>query len=821
MKRTAPTLLIIFICFCFSHFLVSANQPQEKTSEQVTTSSDSSSDEMIKEQEKADEKKKKAKKDKIFLMGLAMLRLNWAGVKGDDVRFRYSDMGLPADFSTRERASLMVDGTFGNGKYTIDGYLNYDPENRITEPALDFFLRVGNDQKHISVGDFRIGIFLDSIFNRFQHPFRGVLIGSSSKHLGLEVVGGVERGESGIDLLPADSGAGPYYMSEAPVLRGSEVLYLVVRSISDTNIELKRTLMERGRDYYIDYDRGGITFNNPIYSYDELGNPVFIEINFQYESLIGKFTRYLFGFRTFLSPFNFMKVNFSYLADMDRALKFDDAFKSRRGIFTLGLNIDSKPLNFLGEFSFSENSEEKGGTGFFGGGTLNIARNLKFFFNSWSIKDRFPTFANKQLEYGFSLFQIFPFFSERNIFLSPFQFTRNLGTELFPFNLAQLSIDESEAHGFLEWKDKNNTFSAGYGLRKEIDGDMQGDTLYASSFHNGKKTKMWGKYALTHDRDDLSLNVDNSVNDILLGARHRLFKLKKGEVYAQADYSGKYFNDQLNISPDTYLSSFSLFTEYLTGREGVFAGYHNEILTERESGDTRMDVDVFELGVRSHVYKWLFLDSRVRSEKGYRDDNEVDNKIVSLGLGLESRKFRALGRYEIQRNRSDENEGRRSLWSLFLYGSPLKRMSLSLRYYNQTGREEVPYSVTEQSEEQMNFRLMWRPVHFLSLFSHWRYDTNIELYPPFDKTKSNSIASLQGLKLNITQKLEFLFNHKLIKVWGPIENYRESYTAELAHLLFKKFRLGVGLEKINYVDTNEVGENYNSTVGYLKLVAVF
>ncbi len=822
MNVKLQSLIFIFIFFIFYGSIFSEMKDQEKTSSFISTETEKEKDQVKEDlKNKAEEAKKNKKKDKIFLMGLAMLRLNWTGVEGDDVRFRYSDMGLPADFSTRERVSLMLDGTFGDGKYSIDGHLNYDPENRITEPPLDFFIRVGNDNRHISAGDFRMGVFLDSVFTRYQHPFRGALLGSHSRYFGVELVGGIERGESGVDILPADSGAGPYYMTEAPILRGSEVLYLVVKSSSNDNIEIKRTLMERVRDYYIDYDRGGITFNNPVYSYDELGNPVFIEISFQYESLIGKFTRYLFGIRSFISPFSFMKLSFSYLADMDREISFADAVKTRRGIFTLGINIDSKPVSVLGEFSFSEKAVEEKESGFFGGGTINLSKNLRFFFNAWSIEGAFPTFANNQLQYGFSLFQIFPYFSERNIFLSPFQFTRNLGTELFPFNLAQLSLDESEAHGFFEWRDKLTTFSAGYGSKSDIDGEMNSNTLYASSFFNGERSKMWGRFAVIHDNDDLKENSDSRTSDILIGARQQVFKLKKGEVFAQVDYNGKVFNDLLNRSIDTFQQSFSLFTEYVTGREGFFVGYHNEVLSDRESGDHLMDVDVLEIGIRNHVYKWLFLDSRLRSESGFRDSNEVDNRIISFGLGLESRKFRALGRYEIQNNRTGENEGKRELWSLFLYGSPLPRMTLSLRYYNQTGREEVPFSVQERSEEQLNFRIMWRPVHFLSLFSHWRYDTNIDLYPPVDLTKSNSKATLQGLKLNITKKLDFLFNHKLIKVWGPIENHRVSYTAELGYLVFSHFRFGLGIEKIDYNDKNEPGENYNSTIGYLKLVAVF
>ncbi len=121
-------------------------------------------------------------------MGIGMLRINWTRVKGDEIRFRYSDLGLPADFSTRERASFTVNGFFGKG-YKIDGYLNYDPENRITEPPLDFLFTLGNEKTYLSVGDYRMGVFLDSVFSRYYHPFRGVILGAKSKHFGVEVLG--------------------------------------------------------------------------------------------------------------------------------------------------------------------------------------------------------------------------------------------------------------------------------------------------------------------------------------------------------------------------------------------------------------------------------------------------------------------------------------------------------------------------------------------------------------------------------------------------------------------------------------------------------
>ncbi len=761
------------------------------------------------------------KKDRIFLMGMGMLRINWTSVEGNEIRFRYSDLGLPTDFSTRERASFMVDGTFGHGKYSINGHLNYDPENRITEPPLDFLVNVGNDKTYLSVGDYRMGVLMDSVFSRYYHPFRGGIIGARSNRLGIELLGGLARGESGIEELPAHVGSGPYYLSDSPILRGSEVVYLVTKSATNPDLELQRTPLVRNRDYFIDYDRGSLIFTYSLYPYDELGNPVSLLVSYQFESLVGRFSRAVFGLRTFVSPLKILTFTFSYIADADKNQSFSDILKDSRGIYTLGVNVDSNPLTLFGEFSFSSEPAVEKQNGYFAGGILTVSKKLRLFFNGWLLDTDFPTFANRQLQFGYSLFQIFPSYAERNIFLSPFQFTRNLGAELYPFSLARLSIDELEMHGFLEWENKNLKFSAGYGTRKESSTGLRTDTLYVSSFHNGEKTKAWGKFGIDKNQDRDQITMDSSTTDILVGVRQRMKKFSHGDIFVQVDYKRDWFNDFLDLYSDSYYQTYSILAEYLTGSEGFFAAYRKETLTEKDGHRNILDADIFEVGIRRHLYKGFFVDSRYRKEESFRDGVESSDDIVSIGAGVESKKFRAMGRYELQTNKSSENEGRRRLWSLFFFGSPFKRMSISLRYYKQLGMDQAPLSLTERSEEQLGLRFLWRPWDFLNLYSQWRYDTNLELYPPLDRTKSNSLAEVHGLKLMFSKRLEFLANYKLLKVWGPIDNRKYTAGAELGYLLFRHFRLGVGAEYINFYDPLNSEANYRSTVGYFKLVAIY
>ncbi|MCP5105050.1 MAG: hypothetical protein GY950_16805, partial [bacterium] len=279
------------------------------------------------------------------------------------------------------------------------------------------------------------------------------------------------------------------------------VVYLVSKSITNRDLEIKRTPLVRNRDYYIDYDRGSLIFTYSLFPFDELGNPINLLVSYQFETLIGRFSRAVMGLRAFALPLDFLRLTFSYVADADKNQGLSDIFKNRRGIYAFGVNVDSKPLTFFGEASFSSEPAAEKQAAYFGGGIWTISKKLRLFFNGWSLDSEFPTFANRQLDFGYSLFQIFPSYAERNIFLSPFQFTRNLGAELYPFSLARLSVDENEAHGFLEWESKNDKISLGYGTRKETASQLETGTLYVSSFHNGEKTKAWAKFGIQRSHD--------------------------------------------------------------------------------------------------------------------------------------------------------------------------------------------------------------------------------------------------------------------------------------------------------------------------------
>lgn len=759
-------------------------------------------------------------KDKVFLMGLGMVRLNWTGVRGDAIRFRYSDLGLPADFSTRERASFMVDGTLGDGRWDIGGHLDYDPENRISEPPLHFLFTASSARTSLSLGDYQTGVLLDSVFARYFHPFRGGVLRTGSPRLGIELLTGMARGESGVDELPADLGAGPYFLDETPLLRGSELVWLVSRSLA-TGAELRRTLLRRNLDYFVDYDRGTLLFTSPLYPHDELGNPVFLLVTYQFESLGGRFTRGVYGLRAFAAPLPELKLTATWIGDTATDRPLAELLDTSRNIYSAGLEWRSRPLDLSAELACSA---EPGAGRHWAGFASAVARPLPHLVvrgNGWSIGSEFPTFANTQLQYGYSLQQIYPAYAARSLFLSPFQFSRNLGAELYPFTLSRLEVSEKEADLFAEWERGRDRVSAGVGLRRQAEADRDGRTLYLSALHDAPGNQIWAKAGLTREYDGDRLALDNRLGDLLLGTRQRLKQLKRGALFVQADLQAEWNSDLLDVGPDSRRRVVSLLAEYLSGQHGVFAGYRHETASWSGRDEPYLRGDIVEFGVRHPVWRGFFLDCRYRHETGTRETVAVDNDILSLGGGIESQDFRALARWELQHNRGGDSRGQRQLWSLYLYGSPLKRMSLSAQYYRQSGRDEVPLSLSERSEEQLGLRLLWRPWDSLQLYSQWRHDGNLERLPELAGSRSRSLASVQGLKWRWSKRLEWLANYKRLQVWGPIESRRFTFASELGYLLLRHLRLAAGVERGDYRDPLRPDAGYRSTVGYFKLVALY
>ncbi len=85
------------------------------------------------------------------------------------------------------------------------------------------------------------------------------------------------------DELRGDGTSGVYRLSNGRVVRNSEVVKLVTRDRFSTEVIVEETALTRFVDYTIDYDVGSIIFKQPVFSQDDLFNPIFIEVEYEVE----------------------------------------------------------------------------------------------------------------------------------------------------------------------------------------------------------------------------------------------------------------------------------------------------------------------------------------------------------------------------------------------------------------------------------------------------------------------------------------------------------------------------------------------------------
>jgi hypothetical protein len=93
------------------------------------------------------------------------------------------------------------------------------------------------------------------------------------------------------DILVPDGTSGYYFLSRRLLLPGSEVVFLEWEELNRPGTVIEAQRLYRGTDYQIDYDRGTLLFNDPIFrtEVDDLGQVLVSRIvaNYQYESQAG------------------------------------------------------------------------------------------------------------------------------------------------------------------------------------------------------------------------------------------------------------------------------------------------------------------------------------------------------------------------------------------------------------------------------------------------------------------------------------------------------------------------------------------------------
>lgn len=157
-------------------------------------------------------------------------------------------------------------------------------------PAMDrYFVKVERRGSHLLYGDFS-----PSNLSGNQYTKR------AGRATGLETVLENEWGRLtgysfdfrwGVktDEIPARGISGEYYLSHGDVVVGTEEVWLAAYDSNDDdrNEPASRILLERGKDYQIDYRKGALLFKEPIPTYNRLFQRQYIEVTYSVRTVKG------------------------------------------------------------------------------------------------------------------------------------------------------------------------------------------------------------------------------------------------------------------------------------------------------------------------------------------------------------------------------------------------------------------------------------------------------------------------------------------------------------------------------------------------------
>jgi len=235
------------------------------------------------------------------------------------------------------------------------------------------YVRIDKDRSYLLYGDYNTGLN-DTKLSAFSRTFTGAKVDVDTGMLKLRGFASHTNHTLVVDKLQGKGIAGYYTLSKSPVTDGSEMVMIETRDRREPDLVLKREVMARWSDYYIDYSIGAILFKGPVPTCDADLNPVYIIVSYEAESPADTF--YVYGGRASVRPSSWLEAGFTGMveekavsdyrllgADTTVALPFGNTLRAEwaqtDSLFTLNnavtakggsawmTRIDGKPLKGL------------------------------------------------------------------------------------------------------------------------------------------------------------------------------------------------------------------------------------------------------------------------------------------------------------------------------------------------------------------------------------------------------------------------------------------------------------------------------------------
>jgi len=764
------------------------------------------------------------------LVGVGVLRMNLTDVDGDEVSFENTDYGLPLDYSNRSYLSL-----YGEGMLNEDWefYLNtrYDQED--PDQEFRFLMTLKKDDEFIILGDHEEGTFLDTVFTLSDDELRGVTLHGRKNQVGGTLLGGAVRGESVSDEIRGDGTSGWYRLSEAPVIRGTERVSIEVRDRASPTRVIASNPQARGRDYRIDYDRGEILFTSPVDESDFRGNPIFIVVNYQFDSPGDLYKRSRYGARTTADLTPWARVGVTYLADGPFDGDFSsDAIDERLQIFgtDLDLRFDDRHLVNIevAQSNIPALEDDLQDTAMRFDFLTTPVEQLRFRGNYWRVGTDFLTFGNRDLESN-NVINI----AEGE---APFYFSSsNVDFNLDPNNSAALGTDQ-ESLGLSAGYDINlHTISAGFrksrdNIPEDEDSPTEfNDSVYAtlSRYHPDGVDYLLGTEFLFNSGEGPDAIGDSRTSRFVSGIRHSFFGTDwTGPVTLQGAYQYDQFDDEEDDLNSNRIHDLLGRVEILPLPE--FLLYYeqglNYLYEERESDFTTQAITTM-VGFEGYINRYFDLDGSVRFrvfEDMLADERTDSEQTYNLRWTTEPYDFLRLQlRFEY---REDEDLVAGNVNTSTLFGGQVwwditSNLLLNASWDRDLREDEFGDGITESSGyDDVMMRLDWRPTRNLSFYGYYRIEYDEFQDAPLDATEVATTTELVGAKYRFLQDFEFVSAYRRQDLDDAAENEKLKIFGELRYDVNRYLSVAPGYEYNRYTDEFNEENDYEANVVYINLI---
>ncbi|MBN1883746.1 MAG: hypothetical protein JW885_16405 [Deltaproteobacteria bacterium] len=772
----------------------------------------------------------------LFLMGLGIVRVNYSSIGGNEVDFEESDRGLPDYFSNTTTVDILADGVLYH-YYDVEGYLHYRERTYNYEPNLEFYLKIQRDKNYLSAGDHDMGVFTDTLFTRFEPEFRGGTIHLEGEKYGLELVGGAVRGEQAEEEIAADGSSGPYYLSNFPLVEGSETIYLRVRDKNNPSRIVKDQKMRRGVDYRIDYDDGEITFTRRVDATNFAGNPVYIRATYDYDDPNGGYNRYISGSRLWVQPHEYVRLGVTYLNNMPDSSSLSTMWDERLQVYGTDLNINVNDEFLLqGEMAISE--------------VPNSADDLRRYAYRanllWRPDDRFQLWGNYyRVERDFLTFGTTSLSMdsvvEEILFDNPFTFKSGtadydlnpeieigLGTDEESWNLGaqyEFILDHTLTAGYTETRDNipHDTL-----LPTTTSRDMYINYTYTPA---GKFHYIAGFEMLMEEDDSNPQSLDDRTWRALLGARGMLGETGvTGPVHLETVYIFENYQNRIDSLDDTrthyILARVDMepvpdFRLYLEQDELLTDGEDRSGLTLRE--DTTYfgfayDKENFSIGVD---YKFAQMDDYVA---GYVTDREhvVSTIITYRPMTTIVSRFK----FELGLSEDMTTDPRTETYDYLTQAEIIwditPNLILSLLYEMEMTQDISGPARDETYEDEGTVILEYSSesdiVAFYLEYTHDR--SRIRTYP-LDTITTDTDTIIAGGKYRFIEDWELVGGYKYAITHGEVDNHKMDGFVEVGYEPWEFLKLSVGYEYQEYYDREDHSNDFDAHIGYFKATGKF